>query len=170
MRDPLNIMEDNCGIEPAESLNQLHEKERYVLMKSVVDSGASVHCANREVAPHLQVVPSAGSKRGQTWSQAGQDGKAIENEGEKSIPLYTLSGAFTPTTYQVADVRKPLTSVSKICDRGNRGIFCKGGGIIQNLANGHCTPFPREGNIYTLSMWIDTQHGAVEASGFPGQS
>ena len=34
-------------------------------------------------------------------------------------------------------------------------MFTPIGGIVQNMSNGACTPFAREGNVYTLSMWLD---------------
>ena len=100
------------------------------------------------------------------YAQAGTNGKGIENEGEVALPLFSAEGVYSPMTYQVADVRKPLTSVSRLCDEGNRVVFCRGGGIIQNLNTAACTPFWREGNIYILNMWIDLEPSAV----FPRQS
>ncbi len=67
--------------------------------------------------------------------------------------------------YQIADVSKPLNSVSKICDRGNVVTFHSRGGVIHNLTSGKRTQFGRQGNIYTLQTWVPT-HGE-RASGFP---
>ena len=71
--------------------------------------------------------------------------------------MYTDAGDHANMTYQVAEVRRPLTSIAKLCDRGNRVVFGRGGGIIQNLKTGKTTHFRREGSIYVLDMWIDTQ-------------
>ena len=56
--------------------------------------------------------------------------------------------------FQVAEVGKPLISVSAICERGNRVIFGKGGGVVQNLQSGREIPFYRKNGIYMLDMWL----------------
>ena len=127
---------------------------RYVRFCTVMDSGSSENVVNPSTFPGVPIVPSAGSRRGQVFSAAGK--KAIPNEGQQHLALITESGAAAPLTYQVADVRKPLTSIARLCDRGNRVIFGRGGGVVQNLKNGTCTPFRREKAIYILDMWLDT--------------
>ena len=79
------------------------------------------------------------------------------NEGEQHLALYTDDWESANLTYQVTDVRRTLTSVAKLCDRGNRVVFGKSGGVVQNLRNGKCTPFQRQGGIYVLEMWLDLQ-------------
>ena len=56
--------------------------------------------------------------------------------------------------FQIADVSKPLVSVSAICERGNRVVFGRGGGFILNLESGEQTPFFRQNGIYVLEMWL----------------
>ena len=85
-------------------------------------------------------------------------GKSIPNEGQQELPLVTNDGLAAPMTYQVADVRKTLCSISKVCDRGNRVIFGRRGGVVQNMSSGVITPFRREGGIYILDMWLDCEH------------
>ena len=55
--------------------------------------------------------------------------------------------------FQIADVSKPLVSVPAICERGNRVIFGKSGGVIQNIQTGHETPFYRQDGIYIYISW-----------------
>ena len=128
---------------------------RYVRFASVMESGSSDHVLGPHMFPQVPVRPSEGSRRGQVYAAAG--GKSIANEGEQHLALLNNERAPAPLVYQVADVRKPLTSIARLCDRGNRIVFGKGGGIIQNLKNGTCTPFRREGSIYYLDLWHDTQ-------------
>ena len=66
----------------------------------------------------------------------------------------TYEGELTPVMFQVADVSKPLMSVSAICERGNRVFFGRAGGVIQNLATGKEIPFTRQNGIYVLDMWF----------------
>ena len=50
-------------------------------------------------------------------------------------------------------------SVSAICFKGNRVIFGKSGGVIQNIATGQEIPFERQGGIYALGIWIRRPSG-----------
>ena len=112
---------------------------------------------NGAAAPEVPVVPSEGSKAGLTYGCAG--GSDIKNEGEQALPLTTNNGCNADLTFQVADVSKTLASVSRICDKGNRVVFIKGGGVIQNLRTGIITPVRRRGGIYVLDLWLDRQQG-----------
>ena len=154
----MNLFEDTgYGEEDEELLAPMQgsNKERYVHVPAVVDSGASDHCINRAVAPEVPIRSSPGSRRGQVYSAAG--GKGIHNEGEQELPLVTDDGLAAPLVFQVAEVRKPLCSVARLCDRGNRVIFGRGGGVVQNLHNGTCTRFKRQGSIYMLDFWLDSE-------------
>ena len=57
-------------------------------------------------------------------------------------------------TYQVAEVTKPLNSVSKMCDAGNVVTFTAHGGTIKNLWTGTTTRFGRESGVYVLNTWV----------------
>ena len=74
----------------------------------------------------------------------------------------TEEGIETEVLFQIADVSRPLVSVSGICERGNRVIFGRAGGVVQNLRTGHETPFYKRNGIYVLSMWLKDG----DASGF----
>ena len=118
---------------------------------SVVDSGAAEHVASSETAPNVRIMPSAGSRRGQKYITA--KGDVMVNEGEQSLKVMTEEGATTDITFQITDVRRPLCSVGKICDRGNRVVLGRGGGI-HNVGTGRLTPFRRRGNIYAVDFWV----------------
>jgi hypothetical protein len=76
------------------------------------------------------------------------------------------NGKETAITYQIADVSRALNAVTEICDAGhpdygNRVIFGRGGGVIENIETGKQTPFNREGNIYCLDYWVKPFPGQV---------
>ena len=54
----------------------------------------------------------------------------------------------------MADVSRPLMSVSKLCDLGNRVIFGANGGVSLNLQFGEVISFMKEDGVYTFEMWI----------------
>ena len=54
----------------------------------------------------------------------------------------------------MAEVSIPLISVSAICERGNRVVFGRGGGVVQTIKTGLETPFHRRNGIYHLNLWV----------------
>ena len=104
------------------------------------------------MAPNAGVRPSPGSMRGQTYATASK--QKLPNLGQQHLQACTEEGEYTEVFFQIADVSKPLVSVSAICEKGNRVIFGRNGGIVQNLRTGIETPFHRLNGIYVLDMWI----------------
>jgi len=133
-------------------------------VRSVMDSGASDCCSPPELAPEVDIVESPGSRRGQKYIAAA--GKTIDNLGEKTVEMMTNAGKGVVGTWQMAEVTRPLNSVRKICQKGNRVIFEEDGGWIQNLYTGDWTEFGTEGDIYTLDLWLPPA-GEAAAKGGP---
>ena len=144
----------------------VHEPQysEYLKASAVMDSGAADHVTNRELAPTVEVVPSEGSRRGQHYITA--NGKRIPNEGQQRLAVMTEEGAHATMDWQITDVRRPLCSVSKLADRGNRVIFGAGGGVIHNVKSGRLTPFRRVGGVYALDLYVRQN----ASSGFTRQS
>jgi hypothetical protein len=139
-----------------------HVKEvKWAKLEAVVDSGAAESVAPSSMAPWLPTVPSEGSRRGQCYLSAS--GTKLENKGEKQFDMVTAEGNWGQATFQVAEVTRPLCSVTKICDRGNKVVFEKDGGYIYNYATGVQTRFGRQNNVYVMEMYVE------EPSGFAGQ-
>ena len=70
-------------------------------------------------------------------------------------------------TMQMANVKKPLMSVSKVCDAGsgqNFVVFTAEGGYIWHADRGTFTPFRREGGVYPLKTWIRRPSGSGTSS------
>jgi hypothetical protein len=139
-----------------------HVKEvKWAKLEAVVDSGAAESVAPSSMAPWLPTVPSEGSRRGQCYLSAS--GTKLENKGEKRFDMVTAEGNWGQATFQVAEVTRPLCSVTKICDRGNKVVFEKDGGYIYNYATGVKTKFDRQNNVYVMEMYVE------EPSGFARQ-
>ena len=116
----------------------------------VMDSGAAEHVASRLMAPHGPIRPSAGSRRGQRYVAA--NGCRMANEGEQTLEVVTEDGGAADMTFQITQVKKPLCSVARLCDRGNRVTFGRSGGVIHNIKTDRVTPFRRRGE-YTQWTW-----------------
>ena len=128
------------------------EGKRWIKVHSVVDSGAAAPVAPPTMAPHVQVEESEGSRRGQKWTSASKH--KLKNLGQQRIHACTEAGNPTDVLFQIAEVGKPLVSVSAICERGNRVIFGRGGGVVKNMMTGAETPFCRRNGVYVMSLWL----------------
>ena len=135
----------------------------WVRIESVMDSGASAPVAPPTMAPNVPIRASEGSKRGQKYTSASKH--KLPNLGEQLLNAVTEAGEETNVLFQIADVSRPLVSVSAICEMGNRVIFGRSGGVVQNLRTGRETPFHRKNGIYVLGMWLKN----AEETGFPGR-
>ena len=97
---------------------------------------------------------SEGSKRGQTYLSASGD--KLPNLGEKQFDMLTSEGNWAQATFQVAEVTRPLCSVSKICDKGNRVVFELGGGYVEHIATGNVTPIVEKGGMFEIGIWVQS--------------
>ena len=114
--------------EPSELFGTWRHEEPggWVRVEGVMDFGASAPVAPPSMCPHAALNPSEGSRRGQTYTSASKH--KMPNLGEQLLRAQTESGEDTTVLFQVADVSRPLISVSAICEMGNRVIFGRGEG------------------------------------------
>ena len=123
-----------------------------------IDSGAAEHVVGPKDMPHVPVTHS----RAKDVEYIMANGKRIANSGEQHVSATTPSGHTCNFTAQVTAVHKPLMSVSRICDGGNRVVFEAAGGYIESLTNGTKIDIRRENNVYRLRV-------GVSGEGFPRQ-
>ena len=98
------------------------------------------------------VTDTVASKSGVYYTSA--NGGTISNDGQQTVPVCFENRIKTYAVFQVAEVSRPLMSVAKICELGNRVLFGAGGGVIVNLASGQSTPFYKKDGVYVFSMWV----------------
>lgn len=71
---------------------------------------------------------------------------------------------------QVAEVTRPLCSLSRVCDQGSRVIFGAGGGHVEHIATGKRSYLQHQHNAYVMSMHVLEEGDDQEHSeGFVGQ-
>ena len=155
----IHLFDEEEDEKPAELFNcswrsepEVWERTKWVKVDSVMDSGASAPVAPPSMLPNVAVVPSEGSRRGQRFTSASKH--KLKNLGEQKIQACSEEGQDLEVLFQIADVSKPLVSVSSICERGNRVIFGRSGGVVKSIKTGHEIPFHRKNGIYVLSMWM----------------
>ena len=135
------------------------KEAEWIRVQSVMDSGCGCSVAPPGMCPAYPIHESEGSRRGQEFMSASEH--ELPNLGEQVLNVVMGDGKETSIKYAIADVSRALNAVTEICDHGNRVIFGRGGGVIENLQTGKQTPFKREGNIYCLDYWVKPFTGQV---------
>jgi hypothetical protein len=116
-------------------------------IKFTVDSGAAETVCKKSDAADFPTI-YGGSESLTKYIMP--NGEIVENDGD--VKVKTAEGEKFIVRTQLTDVRKPLMSVSKVCDEGNIVVFKQNGGYIQSEKTGKKTSFSREGNVYALEM------------------
>ena len=128
------------------------EKDGWTRIEVVMDSGAAECVCPPSMAPHFKIEDTVASKAGVYYTSA--DGGKINNLGQQTLPVAFENGIKCFAIFQVARVSRPLMSVAKVCELGNRVIFGANGGVILNLATGQTTEFVKKDGVYVFTLWV----------------
>ena len=71
------------------------------------------------------------------------------------------SGVPKNITFQVADVHKPLLSISRLADNGYICSLGKEGGYLEDTLTGERIPLIRRNNLYVMKAWVRQESGFV---------
>ena len=118
------------------------------------DSGACDSVMPKEGAcAQIPIVPSAQSQRAMEYEVA--NAQAIPCLGERRLEIWT-DGATAPRgmVLQVADVHKPLLSLSRCADIGYESCLGRTCGYLLDRETGEAIPLARRGNLCTLTVWV----------------
>ena len=122
----------------------------------VLDSGACRHVMARESAPGYQVHESSASRRGLGFVVGS--GERIPNERQFILNLDADNGQGSATqfacTFQVADLTRPLMSVSQLCGQGFEVEFKDTRALVINSSGETVCRFQRSGQLYTSQMTL----------------
>lgn len=88
-------------------------------------------------------------------------GDQSPNKGEKRFDLMIDEGKWARGTFKVAEVTRPLCSVSRLCDRENRILFEADGGSVESLATGHVRP-PDKVYVMHINLSEDDTHESAQ--------
>ena len=170
----INIVEKEQDEEEVMAVEQ--KDEEYEKVTVTADSGAADSVMPKKVGSHIPVKETRASKAGRNYKAA--NGTVIKNYGERRLEGWNEKGVKTGITMQVADVSKPLGSVSKMTKAENTVIFSKGrsiitsdpGGKIAEAAFKLCKPdsttqLEEKNGVYSFDMWIRREQRGVEEEG-----
>ena len=129
-----------------------------VKIKIAADSGAVDHIANPANVPSAAKIRTPENGRMRNFVAA--NGDSIKNHGQARVKLETSEGFTVGNVFQVADVCRPLHSVSKVCDTGHEWLFTAEEAMV--VPAGALSKFlkstqpvardPREGGLYVATM------------------
>ena len=109
----------------------------------------------------FKVLPSYQSQNEMEYEVA--NGASIPNLGERKCIIRTPGSLEEKRiTFQVADVHKPLLSVTRAADAGFDCLLTNTGGFLIPRHGGERIPIRRKGNLYVMRCW-------VKADSDPGQ-
>jgi hypothetical protein len=135
--------------------------------KVTVDSGAEDSVWPATHVDWDKVVETEESRKGIGFVAA--NGGRMANYGGTKVE-FVKEGKRKSMNFQVTDCKKPLASVSKIVDKGNRVVFDSEGSYIENKATGEIMKLERERGTYVMIVEYETTNDVASASGFPGQN
>ena len=155
---------------PVESVNYLGEasadevcavdEPKTTPIEVIWDTGCCDHVGDSVDFPGYEVQPSAGSKRGQNFTDAG--GNDLPNEGQVLAQFTDASNPKKPqkisATFQITKVTRPLGSVSKILDNlGEKNaevIFKKDRAFVRDERGRILATAERRGGLYIGTLQL----------------
>ena len=153
------------------NVNEIDENKEFLdeVIEVALDSGAGDHVAAPKEAPAYTMEESPGSLAGQHFTGAG--GHRMKNQGQIRLRLRAdngKKGRDIMTTFQMAQVTRPLMSVSKVCDSGLWVKIDKDMATIMDTNNKEVCRFLRRGGLYVAKMRMRNPHYKPSQS-FPRQ-
>ena len=133
------------------------------IIEVTLDSGACDHILDMCDAPGYAnfLVESRGSKRDQQYIVG--NGAEVHNEGQVTLNLEAGNGQqggnLIKSIFQVAEITRPLMSVSRICELGHKCVFDEDKAeVITKNGTVLCT-FKRKGGLYVAEMKLKSPEG-----------
>ena len=136
----------------SQGLNSVSPAE-WVLIDVTADSGACETVTPKGLCPNIALREFAASKAG--VEQEVGSGKAIPNLGERHFEISCEGAGSSMMMYlQVADIHRPLLSLSRAADQGFRSYLDWYGGYLEDTKTGEINPTQRRENLYAMQIWV----------------
>ena len=133
-----------------------------------VDSGACVTVMLKGMCMGISVLENFLSRKGAEYEVA--NGQSIPNLGERRCDIMTVGSATAKRImFQVADVHKPLLSITACADMGFDCFLGLEGGMLRDRHTHEVIPLDRNGILYTMKMWVRQDPSINIGQTFVGQ-
>ena len=150
VRNLLGCLEEAGTAEPDCIMACEDQGYKWVKEEAAVDSGAVDCVANGDRFPHLEVMETPESMRGEHWTCAG--GKQLKKEGEITLDWITNEGHGQKTKIKIGKVNRTLISADKLLEKGHEVILSKRNPRIITK-NGQVIALQRKYGMFILEMW-----------------
>ena len=114
-----------------------------------VDSGAAVHVLPISCCPKMPMAPS--SNKIQYLAASGHKNDDV---GVRRVEFHDSLGAYQKLNFRIADVAKPLASVSKIVNSGCNVVFEENASYIQNATSGQWVPLVERNGAFVMEATV----------------
>ena len=128
------------------------EFDKYRKIQILVDSGAAENVLPPNLLPDMEAKEGEAAKKGVKYMTA--DGNEIPNLGEFDLPFRTYEGHKCGIKFQLADVKRPLLSVTALTSKGNTVTFSETGGKIVSPDGKQNIGFHRQQGVYVLEVYV----------------
>ena len=110
------------GDDPIATINSVTDRTRGGQeLWAFVDSGAVDNVLPKSVCTEYHQEATSKSQSGVGFK--GANGSHIKHYGQRRFRVKTSAGSNVNTTWEVADVRKPLISASRLLERGHKLVL-----------------------------------------------
>lgn len=135
-----------------QSMNSVEEHGEWEEIDMAVDSGATETVVGSDMLTSIETYQGEAAKRGVEYEVAS--GSTIPNLGEKKFVAVGEEGHMRRMRAQVCDVNKPLLSVHRMVQAGNRVVFDPVGSFVEDTVTGERMNLTEQGGMYMLKLWV----------------
>ena len=150
------------------AISVVHRPDEWIEIEVTVDSGACVTVMPRSMCEGISILQNALSREGVEYEVA--NGAHIPNLGERRCEMMTVGSLVSKRiTFQVADVHKPLLSVTGCADMGFDCYLGEKSGFLLDRVSGERIPLERRENLYVMRTWVRQDPSVSISQPFVGQ-
>ena len=135
-----------------QSMNSVEELDEWEEIDMAVDTGATETVVGSDMLTSIETYQGEAAKRGVEYEVAS--GTTIPNLGEKKFMAVGEEGHMRRMRAQVCDVNKPLLSVHRMVQAGNRVVFDPMGSFVEDTMTGEKMNLTEQGGMYMLKLWV----------------
>ena len=134
------------------TISVIQSPDEWIEIEITVDSGACETVMPASLCSCISITKSSTS-HGAEYEVA--NGQTLPNLGERRCQMMTIGSASAKKiVFQVADVHKPLLSISRCADLGFNCHLGETGGYLEDRVTGETIPLQRRDNLYVTKAWV----------------
>ena len=143
-------------------------KTKWIKVPIAMDSGSMANVTPPSIFS-VMVQATEASKNKEVFH--GADNTAIPNLGSQMASGKSDSDKPVDINieFEVANISRPLGSVSKLLRKGNKIVFDEGNSYIKNKKSGEQISLREEGGLFFLDVWVEVPNDMVLNPSFARQ-